>query len=215
MNGLKLYIRNLLVPTLAWFIINIISKSLKIEFMNGDIVERLRNEGKRIIYVLWHGKLFLATYTHRKKNIVILTSLSKDGDMLTAILEKFGYKCVRGSSSRGGTKALREMIRAIREGYDCAVAVDGPKGPLHEVKPGAIFLSQLTEAAIVPVTFKVEKKKVFEKSWDKFELPMPFSKARVVYGTPFYVNRGDDISQRCIEIGAELSRFDLENKHWP
>lgn len=214
MNKFKLSVRNVIVPTLAWFIINAISRSLKIELVNKEIVERLKAEGRRIIYVVWHGKLFLATYVHRKKNIVILTSLSKDGDMLTAILEKFGYRCIRGSSSRGGTKALREMIRVIKEGYDCAVAVDGPRGPLHEVKPGAIFLSQLTGAAIVPVSCEVERKKVFEKAWDKFELPIPFSRARISYGAPFYVKRGEDISQKCLEVGAELLRIDLKNGDW-
>lgn len=214
MRKILFYLRNVAVPPVAWLLITAISSSLRFELVNRDIVESLKKEGRKIVYIFWHGRQFLTVYAHRKMKIAILTSLSKDGDMQTAILERFGYKCLRGSSTRGGMQALREMIRAMRSGYDCAFAADGPKGPIYEVKPGALFLAQVNGAAVIPVACSAEKKKIFEKAWDKYELPLPFSRARIIYGKPLYIGREDDISLKAAEVSKALRLLTEKADFW-
>lgn len=199
--------KNSLLAFAARSFIMAISSTLKIEFVNQKVLWRLKGKGEKIVYIFWHGQQFLTVYFHRNSKIAILTSLSKDGDLQTKILEGFGYRCIRGSSTKGGMQALREMIRTMKEGYDCAFAVDGPKGPVYQAKSGAFYLARLIGAAIVPVVCVSEKKKVFEKAWDKYELPLPFCKARIFYGEPLYVSRHDNIEQKAAEAGKILSEM--------
>ncbi len=200
-------LRNSLLAFAARSVITLLSSTIKIEFVNEEVLRRLKEKGEKIVYIFWHGQQFLTVYFHRNRKIAILTSLSKDGDLQTKILEGFGYKCIRGSSTKGGMHALREMIKTMKEGYDCAFAVDGPRGPVYQAKGGAFYLARLNGAAIVPVACRAEKRKIFEKAWDKYELPLPFSRARIIYGEPIYINRQDDIEQKAAEAGKVLSEM--------
>jgi lysophospholipid acyltransferase (LPLAT)-like uncharacterized protein len=137
-----------------------------------------------ILFALWHGRMFLSIQAHRREGIVTMASRSKDGDIITGWLERNGYSVVRGSSSRGGSQALREMVRRVRSGRAAALTVDGPTGPPRIVQPGIVQLARLTGGWILPITSSSARPR-FLASWDRYLLPLPFSRNVVLYGEPF------------------------------
>ena len=147
--------------------------------------------------------MFLSIQAHRHEGIVTMASRSKDGDLIAGWLERNGYSVVRGSSSRGGSQALREMVRRVRGGRAAALTVDGPTGPPRVVQPGIVQLARLTGGWILPITFSSARPR-FLASWDRYLLPRPFSRNAVVYGEPFPVP-GDVSPERAVEqIAAAL-----------
>jgi len=128
--------------------------------------------------------MFLSIQAHRGEGIATMASQSKDGEWIARWLEKNGYVVVRGSTTRGGSQGLREMVRLVRSGRHAALTVDGPKGPPRVVQPGVVQLARLTGAWILPITSSCSKAR-FLASWDRYLLPYPFSKAVVAYGEPF------------------------------
>lgn len=117
-----------------------------------------------------------------------MVSASKDGEILAQILSGLGYNLVRGSSHKQGVRAMRDACKKIQElRKDVVFTVDGPKGPRHEVKEGAIYLAYKAEAPIVPVRVKISRAKYLEKAWDKFQIPLPGSRSTVIYGRPYNI----------------------------
>ena len=158
------------------------------------------------IYPFWHGIQFTMFVTNKKSKIVIMASLSKDGDLMARLLENFGFLTVRGSSSRGAQKALIEMIRLARKGSSLAFAADGPRGPYHKLKSGVIYAAQKTGMPLVPVSSS-PKRKITLNSWDKMVIPLPFSKSVQICGNPLYVAPEDDIEKKAVEVENELNRL--------
>jgi hypothetical protein len=154
--------------------------------------------------VAWHSSLISSIYCHRKKNIVIMTSLSQDGDLLTQILYYLGYRCVRGSSSRGGMRGLLEMVKLLKQGENGAITVDGPRGPRHQVKPGAVLVSQKTDALLFPIGLAYSSCKKLN-NWDKTEVPTPFSTVAMYTGKPFTISAKMDIKEGCELIGSAIT----------
>src|SRR5688500_3098880 len=105
-----------------------------------------------VIYTLWHGRLLPLTFFHRNQNIATLISQSSDGEYIARVVERWGYTALRGSSSRGGSGALREMVKVARSGRSLAITPDGPRGPRQKLKPGVLTLAQLTGLPIVPMS---------------------------------------------------------------
>lgn len=166
------------------------AKTLRME-CHGDFQSMLdlQQKGQPFIIALWHGELFplIAIQFSYDLNLAIMVSQSKDGEFIARLLEGLGHKTVRGSSSRGGVRALLQAKRLMeREKRIGCFTVDGPRGPRHNVKDGVIYLAQKAGAKILPMRAYVEKCKVFD-SWDKFILPYPFSKYAVHVGTPMDV----------------------------
>lgn len=200
-------VKNIFGPFLGWFFITLLSRTLRITRINSKILQEYEKNGTPIIAAVWHGEQFLMFHPHRKMKIAVLSSLSADGEIQTGILKWFGYAVVRGSSSRGGARALVELIRKIREGYGTLFAVDGPRGPYHKVKPGIVYLAEKTGKTIIPVSGRAEHYATFHRAWDKFMLPFPFSRAVVIYGEPIRVTAGlEEESQRLEEKLTALSR---------
>jgi lysophospholipid acyltransferase (LPLAT)-like uncharacterized protein len=145
------------------------------------------------IFAFWHNRIFLMPYLFRKHwrrrqrdKVAVLVSASKDGEKLARVLSKFDLICVRGSSSRRGKQALRELTRLVTEGYDAGITPDGPRGPKYRVQDGVISLAQLTGAPIMPVSYSLARK-VTLKSWDAFMIPLPFGRATLQLGNPLTV----------------------------
>ena len=156
------------------------------EFNRAAIEEHTR-QGKAVVLCLWHDELFPLIYLKKDLNIIALVSQSEDGELLAGLLERMGLETARGSSSRGGVKALLTASRRMREAELCAcVTVDGPRGPRHQVKEGAIFLAERAQAPIVPIRLFMERTKIFN-SWDRFQLPLPFSRVSMVCGDAYRV----------------------------
>ena len=164
-----------------------------------EYVESEKNNQK-FIYALWHGRQLVLIWTHRKRNIQLLISQSKDGEYIAKITEKLGFGTVRGSSSRGGAKALVGMIRKLREGFDIAVTPDGPRGPMKEVKSGIILVAQKTGCPIIPMGSAAKREYLVKNWWDEFHIPYMFNKFAVYHGKPVYVNKNDDIEKKALEL---------------
>ena len=165
---------------------------------------RARSKGRRIIFAIWHNELFMLSGLKEARNLLTIVSQSRDGDLASGVLERLGYVTVRGSSSKGGVKALVAAYRTMRDkDLDAVVTVDGPRGPRHKVKEGIIFLAQKTEALVVPIRAFPDRAKIFDRAWDKFILPMPGTRFNVFFGTPYEVTgeklRGEVLT-REVEI---------------
>lgn len=158
--------------------------TLTVERVHFDRYIDLKARGVPILFALWHGRMFLSIQAHRREGIVTMASRSKDGDIIAGWLERNGYSVVRGSSSRGGSEALREMVRRVRAGNSAALTVDGPTGPPRRVQPGIVELARLTGGWILPITSSSARPR-FLASWDRYLVPAPFSRNVVLYGEPF------------------------------
>ncbi len=146
-------------------------------------VEALRaaRRDHRVIFALWHGELLPLLWHHRGQHIAIVISEHKDGEIIARIAHALGYHTVRGSTTRGGGRALIGLIRAIGDGYDGAVTPDGPRGPRHVFAPGTAVAAQRSGALIVPIRAKPSRAWRL-KSWDQFVIPKPFARVEVHYG---------------------------------
>jgi lysophospholipid acyltransferase (LPLAT)-like uncharacterized protein len=154
-------------------------------------------DGQPVIFCLWHNRLAISMVVHRRhpRKLAALVSASKDGALLSAVLGRFGVEQIRGSSSRRGPQALLELTSHAERGYDLAVTPDGPKGPRYVVQHGVISLAQVTGLPIIPVTCNTQPK-ICLKSWDGFQIPLPFSRCELILNKPILVSRGADQVER-------------------
>ena len=159
--------------------------------------------GQPVIYAIWHGRLLPGAYQHRNEGVEALISRSRDGEYIARLCERWGYVTARGSSSRGGSAGLREMIRGLRAGRSVVFTPDGPRGPRQKVKHGALLAAQLTGAPIIPVSASASRAWWVEH-WDRFLVPKPFSKIHITYGAPVRIAReSDEAAMRAAEISVE------------
>ncbi len=173
-----------LVPAVTAFF-KLWAKTISIE-VHGDFdgMLEVNEKGQPLIVAVWHGEIFpIACFSYKSaEHFSVFISQSKDGEFIARILESFGAKPVRGSSSRGGVRALLKAKRLMeKEKRISVISMDGPRGPRHKAKDGVIFLAQRAGAKIVPVRIFTERKKVLN-SWDRFELPLPFTRIHVHIG---------------------------------
>jgi lysophospholipid acyltransferase (LPLAT)-like uncharacterized protein len=172
--------------------------------VNSEIPARFVAEGKNFIYAFWHGRQFLLFHSHRDSGVIIPASESRDGEIQAGILKRFGFEVVRGSSKRKGDRALLGMVDGLRKGKNVALAVDGPRGPVYEVKQGITYLAGKLDKPIVPVITSAKRYWILDKIWDKYLLPVPFTTGVVIYGEPITVS---GISEEHLEAKRqELER---------
>jgi hypothetical protein len=169
-------------------------------------------ESRRFIAAIWHSRILIFSYLYKGWKASILVSQSKDGEIIARILQNQGFETVRGSTTRGGRQALGELIRRVRSGRAAVIIPDGPQGPRFRVQHGIIALARQTGIPIIPMTYSAKKAKIFA-SWDRFMLPVPFTRCRVIYGNPVFVpDRADAAAfEQCrIELENELQRITTE-----
>lgn len=172
-------------------------------------VDALQAAGKPMVIALWHDEFFALMHVRRTLKLSTIVSQSNDGEYLARLLEALGLKVGRGSSSRGGLKALLYVARLMRdERYVGVVTVDGPRGPRHQVKDGAVFLSMRTPAHIIPTRLFMERAKIF-RSWDRFQLPLPFSRVHIVFDQP-YLPDSTEITDENVSREREKLQAKLE-----
>jgi len=188
---------------IAWLIVRILAKTLRIE-KNDDDIERYSTD-EPVIYTLWHGRMFIPMYCFAGLGAYVLVSEHRDGDIITAALESAGYRTVRGSTTRGGVKALAGLIRLVKHNGHVGFTPDGPRGPRWRFQPGAVYVAAKTGAPLVPVAGSARRAYYF-KSWDRFQLPLPFSGGIVIVGEPYYVTGGMD------EANIEFHRAEMERR---
>lgn len=192
---------------IGWSLMSLWSRTLRVRFVNREIPRGLEAEGKNLIYAFWHGRQFLLFYTHRDSHIVIPASESRDGEIQAGIIGRFGFGVVRGSSKRKGERALLGLVGALRNGKSIALAVDGPRGPIYEVKQGITYLAGKLGKPIVPVVTSAKRSWVLEKIWDKYVLPKPFTECVIMYGEPIIVNGTgeEELENKRKELTAALN----------
>jgi lysophospholipid acyltransferase (LPLAT)-like uncharacterized protein len=159
--------------------------------------------GRRPIMAFFHGRVLTATYFFRDRGIVVMISENFDGEWIARIIERFGYGTSRGSTSRGGQRALLRLKRLMAEGRSAGFAVDGPRGPARRVQPGAVWLAKVTGNPVVP--FHMEASRYWSlNSWDRTQIPRPFSTVALAVGVPIEVAADAD------EAGIEAKRAEVE-----
>ena len=159
--------------------------------VNGDIPASFSDAGKPAVFATWHSRIAMCVYCYPDiKNAHALISENKDGEVIARTISRFGYDSIRGSTrakhktkSKGGSRALRQMLRTLRKGDVMLVTPDGPRGPRHEASPGIATLARLSGASVVPFSYSASRAIEFN-SWDKFLLPLPFAKNVFVWGEP-------------------------------
>lgn len=165
---------------------------------------------RRFIFAFWHSRILLPCYTQKKLNASIMVSNSADGEIIAQVLQRYGHNTIRGSSGKGGMRALIKQIDDMHTNNRPGVVIpDGPQGPKHKVKPGVILLAQKTGAPIIPIAYGSKRCKMLN-SWDRFVLPMPWTKTVEIYGRPIEVPSDADEKtvNACTEaLKAELNRI--------
>ena len=168
-------------------------------------LELVRKKGQKVLYAFWHGRMLILSFSHRRQRIHILISQHRDGEFMARTVQRLGFVPIRGSSTKGGAKAIFQMVSKIQDGYDIAITPDGPKGPRYKVQPGAIYIAGRSGLPIIPITSSAEKCWRLS-SWDNFLIPKPFSKTVIILGEPIYVASDSTVS----EINSK--NFELENQ---
>jgi lysophospholipid acyltransferase (LPLAT)-like uncharacterized protein len=171
---------------------------------------RIEREGRQPIYALWHGRILASTLYCRDRGIVVITSENFDGEWIARIIERFGYGTARGSTSRGGSRALVQLRREMRAGRPAAFTVDGPRGPAEVAQPGAIWLASATGNPVLPLHAEASSFWTV-KSWDRHQVPKPGALIAAVLGAPIEVPpRADDATieraRRALESGLRAAR---------
>jgi lysophospholipid acyltransferase (LPLAT)-like uncharacterized protein len=163
---------------------------------------------EKAIYAFWHRNILPMLYLHRNREYLVIISKSQDGDLIADVCEKLGYLTARGSTSRGGSSALRKMIALSRK-YSLAFTPDGPKGPAGKIKEGMVYLAKLTGLPVILISAKVRHEIVFH-SWDRFRLPLPFSRIEIVYDEPQYIEKDADIQESIAFLEERMQKLELK-----
>lgn len=170
----------------AYPLISMLGWTLRWHVEGVEHLDRILIGGRQPVMAFWHGRILGATYYFRGQAIVVITSENFDGEWIARIIQRFGYLTARGSTSRGGRHALRELRRRAAAGHKTGFAVDGPRGPARLVQPGVVWLAKVTGNPILP--FHVEAAKHWTiKSWDRTQIPKPYSSMALSIGEPIEV----------------------------
>ena len=201
---------------LFYFLIRIIGMTVRVTVEDNDNLDEIRAAGRLPIYAVWHDRIFLGTYMLRDSHAVYLTSQSFDGEYIARFLQRFGYGVIRGSSTRGGGRGLVEMVRGMRRGLEMGFTVDGPKGPRYEVKPGVLMLAKKTGNPILPFTVSAQHYWTVN-SWDRLQIPRPFTRAKLIFGRPIEVGADADdaeLTAKLEELQSELDLLTQKGSDW-
>lgn len=190
--------------TLAYFYTVFLGWTTRIYWFKSEEGQRLEKEGKGVIYAVWHNQQLFLLYPYKGQKIAPLISQSSDGEYIARCLPKFGMLAVRGSSSRGGARALIHLMHAARDGYSPMLTPDGPRGPIYKVQSGILFLAKKTGLPIIPVGTALSHK-IKVGSWDKMRVPLPFGKTALTYGKTVRVKDDADMERAAKELEEQLN----------
>ena len=189
-----------------------IGSTLRWEVREWQNLDAVYGKGKRCILAFWHGRIFMASYYFRRRKIVVMISLNRDGEYIARVIQRLGYGVARGSSTRGSHGATADILRALKMNRDVGFAMDGPRGPRYVAKPGAAYVAWKTGNPVLPFSISVEKKWVM-RSWDHFMVPKPFSRALVLIGAPIYVQANTtEEEMRRIEQEIQVRLDELRDR---
>ena len=174
----------------------------KISWVGKEIVDEMIESSHPFIICAWHHDIYFSTWLLKEMNLTALISSSRDGEYINQVLSGFGFRAVRGSSTRGGIGAMKQLVRCLKEGQPIAITPDGPQGPIHKVQEGIIALAKMTGAPIIP--WRYEGNSFWNlNSWDNHKIPKPFSMISSVFGQPFYIPKtasNSDFEKYCQQL---------------
>ena len=183
-------------------LVRLLGWTWRIRVVNGERgVERLRRERRPMVFALWHGDMLPLLYQHRGEGVTVLISEHRDGELIARVAESLGFRTVRGSTTRGASRALVGLARELRDGHDIAVTPDGPRGPARSFAPGALIAAQRARAPVIAVGLAARRAWRLA-SWDRFVIPKPFSRVCIAYSDPVLL---DVANPRA--AAQETSRF--------
>jgi lysophospholipid acyltransferase (LPLAT)-like uncharacterized protein len=194
-----------LIAAVGYPIVALLGRTLRWRTEGTEHLERVTASGRLPIMAFWHGRILPATYYFRRRGIVVITSENFDGEWIARIIERFGYRTARGSTSRGARQALLQLRREMVQGRPAGFTVDGPRGPAYRAQPGAIWLAKATGNPVVP--FHIEASRHWTaRSWDRTQIPKPWSLAALAIGQPI------EVSAEADDLAIEKDRLELETR---
>jgi len=199
-----------------YLLIRLICSTLRWEVRGIERLDSVFASNHRAIFTFWHVCIFSATWMWRRRGIVVMSSQSRDGEYIARFIKRFGYGTARGSSTRGGSRALAEMAKCLGSGIDVAFTIDGPRGPAYKAKTGAITLARHTGQAVLPFHIAV-RRHIELPSWDRLQIPLPFTRALTLIGEPIYVARDasdEEVAASQGALQAALDRLRAEGEIW-
>jgi lysophospholipid acyltransferase (LPLAT)-like uncharacterized protein len=199
------------IASLGYPLVNLLGRSLRWRVDGTEHLDAVKASGRQPVLGFWHGRILPATYYFRRRGIVVITSENFDGEWIARIIERFGYGTARGSTSRGARRALLQMKRVLESGGTVAFTLDGPRGPAKRAQAGAVWLAGATESPLVP--FHIEADRYWTLgSWDRTQIPRPFTTAALAIGAPISVPRDPDdamIERKRQELERSLEQLEI------
>jgi lysophospholipid acyltransferase (LPLAT)-like uncharacterized protein len=194
-----------LISILGFRLVQLLGSTLRWKTEGLEHFDAIVAGGRQPVMAFWHGRILPATYYFRRRGIVVITSENFDGEWIAGIIERFGYGTARGSTSRGGRKALVQLVRDLAAGKPAGFTLDGPRGPARVAQPGAVWLSKATGHPVLPFHLEASRYWTLD-SWDRTQIPKPFSTVAIAMGEPFQVASDAD------EGALERARLMLEER---
>ncbi|MEQ9823095.1 MAG: DUF374 domain-containing protein [Puniceicoccaceae bacterium] len=215
--------RRYLLPRLIYGFYRTWSATWRIRIVESEFLTHAMQHHQPVLFAHWHRDELAVLHCVARYRIATMTSRSKDGQLIDYVIRRMGGATSKGSSSRGGSEALRGLLRLMKSGYNGSIAVDGPRGPIYKAKPGVFEIAKLAHCAIIPTGVASQHRRIFERSWNKARLPYPFSRVVIHFGEPIWVQdltkegiRSLETSEHlesAIRRGCQRAR-DLGREHW-
>jgi lysophospholipid acyltransferase (LPLAT)-like uncharacterized protein len=184
--------------------LRVLARTWRIRVVNGGYLMDLRRAQRPFIFALWHGQLLPLLWHHRQQGVLVLISEHRDGEMVAQAAESLGYGLIRGSTTRGGDRALISLVRELNAGHEVAITPDGPRGPAETFAPGALVAAQRSDTFILPVAASADRAWRL-RSWDRFVIPKPFARVTIAYATPTKVSA--TTSRAAADEGPRFERL--------
>lgn len=206
-------LRARVLPLLAFLFYRTLLATWRIRIFESPAFRKTLDNKKPVIFAHWHGDELAILHLLKPYRACAMVSTSKDGEIMANTIRLLGAKTSRGSSTRGGVGALKGILRLAKDGWRPSVAIDGPKGPYHQAKPGVFEISKLIGGGIVPLSVAVSRAYVFEKAWNKTFLPLPFARIQVVFDAPLpAVGRDQDGRDPSLAASLESALANAEQQ---
>lgn len=198
------------IAMLGWPVVEALAGTYTFDVIGGEHFAMFDAGAPAPILAFWHGRVLAAVPVFRDRGVVVITSENFDGEWISGIIRRFGYGTARGSSSRGGARALVQLRRELAGGHPVAFTIDGPRGPARVAQPGAVWLAGATGHPILP--FHIEADRAWTvRSWDRHQVPKPGATVRVALGEPLYVTGTDEATLESARAALEQRLRDLES----
>jgi lysophospholipid acyltransferase (LPLAT)-like uncharacterized protein len=198
------------IAALGYPLLAALGRTLRWRVEGLQYFERVAAAGHHPIIAFWHGRILPGTIYFQRRGIVVMTSENFDGEWIARIIHRFGYRTARGSTSRGGRKAMLQLVREMARGRGTGFTLDGPRGPARVAQPGAVWLAKATGNPVVPIHLEASSHWTLG-SWDRTQIPKPFSRVSLAIGEPLYVSREADdeaLDRARAEVERRLSALE-------